>query len=163
MEMRQPGLSGPGFALQHLPERRDLCEQAIDLRFDLRGALTPLGEFGRVLDYLREAETLAETLDDQQRLGRVSAYRGYLTVSQSQQSAELLCPFRQTLLTDAHHDCTVMGHRGHAQLYHSPWMTFVTHLASAARQQTGDMAFHHWTAIATRTGQVDLMRRALTV
>ena len=63
-------------ALQHLPERRDLCEQAIDLRFDLRGALTPLGEFGRVFDYLREAESLAETLDDQRRLGRVSAYRG---------------------------------------------------------------------------------------
>src|SRR5258706_13803686 len=42
-------------------------------------------------------------------------------------------------------------------------MTFVAHLASAARQQAGDMAFHHWTAIATRTGQVDLMRRALTV
>src|SRR5262249_30576539 len=52
-------------ALQHLPERRDLCEQAIDLRFDLRGALPPLGEFGRVLDYLHEAETLAEALDDQ--------------------------------------------------------------------------------------------------
>ena len=74
-----------------------------------------------------------------------------------------MCPLRQTLLTDAHHDCTVMGHRGHAQLYHGPWMTFVSHLASAARQQAGDMAFHHWTAIATRTGQVDLMRRALTV
>ena len=42
-------------------------------------------------------------------------------------------------------------------------MTFVPHLASAARQQAGDMAFHHWTARATRTGQVDLMRCALTV
>ena len=42
-------------------------------------------------------------------------------------------------------------------------MSVVTHVASAARKPTGDLAFHHWTAIATRTGQPDLMRRALTV
>src|SRR5205809_955891 len=35
-------------------------------------------------------------------------------------------------------------------------MTFVTHVASAARQQTGEMAFHNWTAIATRPGPLDL-------
>lgn len=86
-----------------------------------------------------------------------------MMVSQSQQSAELVCPFRQTLRTDAHHDRAVMGHCGHAPLSHGTWMTWVTHGASAARQQTGAMAFHHWTAIATRTGQPDLRRRALTV
>lgn len=67
------------------------------------------------------------------------------------------------LLTDAHHDCAIMGHCGHAQLYHGPWMPFVTYLAGATRKHTGDMAFHHRTAIATRTGQVDLMRCALPV
>ena len=60
-------------ALRHLPESRDTREQAIDLRFDLRIALHPLGEYERGLDYLREAETLAEALDDQRRLGQVSA------------------------------------------------------------------------------------------
>ena len=84
-------------------------------------------------------------------------------LSQSQQSTELLGPFRQPLLADAHHDRTVMGHCGHAQLPYSPWMTFVTHLTSAAGKHTGDMAFHYRTALATRTGQLDLMRRALTV
>jgi class 3 adenylate cyclase/tetratricopeptide (TPR) repeat protein len=59
-------------ALQHLPERRDTHEQAIDLRLDLRTALFALGEFVRMRDILREAETLAEALDDPGRLGWVS-------------------------------------------------------------------------------------------
>ena len=61
-------------ALTHLPESRATQEQAIDLRFDLRNALLALGEFRQMLDYLREAATLAKALDDQPRLGRVSAY-----------------------------------------------------------------------------------------
>jgi class 3 adenylate cyclase/tetratricopeptide (TPR) repeat protein len=61
-------------ALTHLPESRATQEQAIDLRLDLRNALWPLREIRQTLDYLREAETLAKALDDQPRLGRVSAY-----------------------------------------------------------------------------------------
>ena len=61
-------------ALTHLPESRATQEQAIDLRLDLRNALMALGEFRQMLDYLREAATLAEALDDQPRLGRVSVY-----------------------------------------------------------------------------------------
>ena len=61
-------------ALPRLPEHRDTREQAIDLRLDLRNALFPLGDFGRILDLLREAESLAEALGDQGRLGRVSAF-----------------------------------------------------------------------------------------
>jgi tetratricopeptide (TPR) repeat protein len=59
-------------ALSHLPETRDTREQAIDLRLALRTALTPLGDVGRILAYLREAEALAVALDDSRRLGRVS-------------------------------------------------------------------------------------------
>ena len=61
-------------ALQHLPETRETLEQAIDLRFDLRTALFPLGEFERIFGCLREAEGLARTLDDQRRLGQLSVY-----------------------------------------------------------------------------------------
>src|SRR5262249_11410256 len=53
---------------------RTTQEHAIDLRFDLRNALWALGDIRQTLDYLREAETLAEALDDQPRLGRVSAF-----------------------------------------------------------------------------------------
>jgi tetratricopeptide (TPR) repeat protein len=61
-------------ALRHLPESRATQEQGIDLRLDLRNALWALGELRQVLDHLREAATLAEALDDQLRLGRISAY-----------------------------------------------------------------------------------------
>src|SRR5262249_2751475 len=61
-------------ALKHLPESRATQEQAIDLRFGLRDALWNLGEIRQTLDYLPEAATLAKAVDDQSRLGRVSAY-----------------------------------------------------------------------------------------
>src|SRR5262249_28205432 len=67
-----------------LPEQRELCEQAIDLRIDLRRARSVLGQHARILDDLRTAETLAEALDDPRRLGRVSAYMadGFIALGQ---------------------------------------------------------------------------------
>jgi len=61
-------------ALRHLPETSLTLERAIDLRFDLRNSLHPVGDLQRALGYLREAEGLAHTLNDQQRLGWVSIY-----------------------------------------------------------------------------------------
>jgi tetratricopeptide (TPR) repeat protein len=60
--------------LRRLPERRDTLEQAIDLRFDLRNAFLPHGDQERIFNHLCEAETLAQVLDDRQRLGQVSIY-----------------------------------------------------------------------------------------
>src|SRR4029450_6589179 len=60
-------------ALQHLPESRAMCELAIDLRLAMDDALWRLGEWGRVLASLREAEALAECLGDQRRLAHVSS------------------------------------------------------------------------------------------
>jgi DNA-binding NtrC family response regulator/tetratricopeptide (TPR) repeat protein len=60
-------------ALGHLPDRRELLEQAIDLQFDLRNALWPLAEFRRVFDCLKRAEQLATTLGDQRRLAMTFA------------------------------------------------------------------------------------------
>jgi predicted ATPase/class 3 adenylate cyclase len=59
-------------ALPHLPEQRYTFEQAIDLRLTLRTALFPLGDLGRMLSILREAETLAVAIDDPRRLAQVS-------------------------------------------------------------------------------------------
>jgi tetratricopeptide (TPR) repeat protein len=61
-------------ALQHLPASRDIVEQAIDLRFDLRNALFALGDHGPILAHLHQAETLAQALGDQRRLGWVYSY-----------------------------------------------------------------------------------------
>jgi hypothetical protein len=63
--------------LQHLPERRDTREQAIDLRLALRSALLPSNDSRRILAYLCEAENLAVAIDDHRRLGHIS---GYLSV-----------------------------------------------------------------------------------
>ena len=64
-------------ALAHLPDSRVAAEQAIDLRLGLRIALNVLGAAPeRMLDHLRRAETLAQTLGDPLRLGRVYADLG---------------------------------------------------------------------------------------
>jgi tetratricopeptide (TPR) repeat protein len=60
--------------LSHLPEQRYTREQAIDLRLALRSALAPLGDFGRILTLLHEAEALAAALDDPRRRGWVSRF-----------------------------------------------------------------------------------------
>ena len=61
-------------ALKHRPENRQTLKQAIDIRLELRNSLQPLGEQAKLLERMREAEALAESLNDQGRLGQVSAY-----------------------------------------------------------------------------------------
>ena len=61
-------------ALKHLAKSRQTIEQAIDIRIDLRSSLQPLGEQQKVFERLREAEALAASIDDQRRLGQISAY-----------------------------------------------------------------------------------------
>jgi predicted ATPase len=60
-------------ALQHVPENHSTNKQAIDLRLDLCRAYAAIGERRRRLGILREAERLAEALNDQLRLGRILA------------------------------------------------------------------------------------------
>jgi tetratricopeptide (TPR) repeat protein len=60
-------------ALAHLSEHRDTRVLAIELRLALGGSLFPLGEYGRYLALLGEAEVLARALEDRARLGRVLA------------------------------------------------------------------------------------------
>ena len=61
-------------ALTHLPSTRATMEQDLDLRFEIRNVLQTLGEFGPMLAHLQKAETLAETLANDLRLGWVAAY-----------------------------------------------------------------------------------------
>jgi tetratricopeptide (TPR) repeat protein len=60
-------------ALAHLPEDSDTKVRAIDLRLALGRSLQPLGEYGRHLALLGEAEARARALDDRARLGGVLA------------------------------------------------------------------------------------------
>jgi class 3 adenylate cyclase/tetratricopeptide (TPR) repeat protein len=59
-------------ALEHLPNSRERTGQAIDLRLSLCNALRPVAEPDAMLAVLQDAEALAESLDDQRRLGRVA-------------------------------------------------------------------------------------------
>jgi class 3 adenylate cyclase len=61
-------------ALGHLPDDRARSEAAIDIRFELRTALSPLAEHERIAQHLRTAESVAVQLGDKPRLARVSAY-----------------------------------------------------------------------------------------
>jgi predicted ATPase/class 3 adenylate cyclase len=64
-------------ALRHLPEGRDTLAQAVDLRLILRHSLFALGEFGPIINHLRQAEAVAMTLDDQRRLGLATSYMAH--------------------------------------------------------------------------------------
>ena len=62
-------------ALEQVTDRATVQdEMAVDLRLDLRHALTPLGEVERILRHLREAEAVATRAGDRRRLGRVISF-----------------------------------------------------------------------------------------
>jgi tetratricopeptide (TPR) repeat protein len=71
-------------ALGHLPESREMREQAIDLHINLRSSLTALGEGKRVLEHLRVAEALANALGDERRLARVNSYLARILLGQAE-------------------------------------------------------------------------------
>ena len=58
-------------ALEHLPEAPEKLATGIDLRLQLRNALFLLGDTPKLHRYLLEAESLAQTLGDHRRTGRV--------------------------------------------------------------------------------------------
>ena len=108
-------------ALRHLPESRERREQAIDLRFRLRHALTPLGEFERGFAYLCEAETLAQALGDQHRLGWVSAFMALYFSLIGDQDRAIVCGQRALTMATAHDDTALHDEASTylAQAYHA--------------------------------------------
>jgi class 3 adenylate cyclase/tetratricopeptide (TPR) repeat protein len=69
-------------SIAHLPiEEQSIL--GIDLRIDLRHALTPLGRVQQTLDYLNAAQLIAEELNDRSRLGRVFSFTANCLVLQA--------------------------------------------------------------------------------
>ena len=60
--------------LKSLPENAETMEDAFEVRLELRTVLRQLGEVGLMLDHLREAEVLAERLNDDARRCRVCSF-----------------------------------------------------------------------------------------
>ena len=61
-------------ALDALPDSQSTLEQSFEIRLELRSVLGQLGESRRSLERLREAEGVAERLNDNRRRGRVCAF-----------------------------------------------------------------------------------------
>lgn len=59
-------------ALRQLPETREVREQTLDVLFQLRWSLVPLGEYAKLAESLRRARALAEELGDSLRLAEIS-------------------------------------------------------------------------------------------
>ena len=62
-------------ALEQIGDATALADVAVDLRLDLRHALTPLGEVERILRHLRDAEAVAARTGDRRRFGRVVSFQ----------------------------------------------------------------------------------------
>jgi class 3 adenylate cyclase/tetratricopeptide (TPR) repeat protein len=65
-------------AVGHLPQTGDNLRRAIDARLDLSAALPTLGQIGRAIDLLGEAEPLARELNDAARQSRIAVQMGGL-------------------------------------------------------------------------------------
>ena len=61
-------------ALRHLPESRETFSLAIDLRLDLRPPLLQLGRLDDIHRLSREAESMAQQVNDEERLARAYSY-----------------------------------------------------------------------------------------
>lgn len=61
-------------ALERVPSSRATLEAAIDLRFELRNAALPLGDFPAIMAWLREAAALAAQLGDVPRQVRAAGF-----------------------------------------------------------------------------------------
>ena len=85
-------------ALDHTDDPAALADLAIDLRLDLRHALTPLGEVDRILRHLRDAETIAERIGDRRRLGRVLSFQTNGLFSQGDHVRAIECGRRALLI-----------------------------------------------------------------
>ena len=82
---------------------------------------------------------------------------------EAQQSAELLRPFRQTVLLNPYQSGGVVCHHRHTHVEFSPMMALIGDLPNTATKQMLNKALDHRSAIATGTGYLDLMGRALAV
>jgi class 3 adenylate cyclase/tetratricopeptide (TPR) repeat protein len=80
-------------ALSHLTKTDESLRLAIDLKFDVRNSLMPLGEVSAMLRHLREAEALAEGLGDRRRLGHACTLltNAHVAVGDYQQAVRSAC------------------------------------------------------------------------
>jgi tetratricopeptide (TPR) repeat protein len=105
--------------LQHLPPQRETHQQTIDVYLELRNALVPLGEIARIFTCLRTAESLAQTLDDPPRLGRIAAYMTRHFFLMGEQEQAIVCGERALALDGGDPALRVATHLYLGYAYHA--------------------------------------------
>jgi tetratricopeptide (TPR) repeat protein len=90
--------------LEALPESRSTLEQAFDLRLELRPVLNQLGEIRQVLHRLREAESLADRLDDDGRRGSVCTFMTVVLMQLGELDEALVIGTRALAIAARHGD-----------------------------------------------------------
>jgi tetratricopeptide (TPR) repeat protein len=128
--------------------RGPALETAIDLVFDLRASLAPLGEFTRTLDHLRRAAGQAEALGDRRRLGWVSAYLTQSHYTLGEQAAAIRAAERaleagRVLQDDA---LQIVAAFGLGQAHHvlGDYRTAQRHLGRAVAAVDGELSRERW-------------------
>ncbi len=121
---------------------------AIDLVFDLRASLAPLGEFARTLAYLRRAAGRAEALGDRRRLGWVSAYLTQTYYTLGDPATAIQIAERALALGEALRDRPLqivasfcLGQAHHVLAAHA---AAERHLRTAAAGVQGDLMRERW-------------------
>ena len=87
-------------ALGKLPPSLTVREAEIDLRLDLRHALSPLGQDHRLLEILRKAESMAEEIGDALRAGRATSQVAYVLFLRGDLKDEAECAQRALRIGD---------------------------------------------------------------
>ena len=128
-------------ALRRLPEHPDVIAESIDLRFDLRNALVPLGEWGRIRTLLDETEALAEAVGDQRRLGRVLNYKVIQFALAGDFAAALEAGLRALAIGESLADVAIQvvanGYLGRVYLTRGECRGAVQHCEARARADPG--------------------------
>jgi class 3 adenylate cyclase/tetratricopeptide (TPR) repeat protein/DNA-binding XRE family transcriptional regulator len=135
-------------ALNHLPDRPDTRQLAVDIRLDLRNVLLPLNEIGAMFDHLLQAERHAISLDDRYRLGWVSAYLTACYCNDSQPAEAETAGLRAMTIAEECADLPlqVMAHffLGLAYVCACRWRESVALLSWNSGRLTGALAFERF-------------------
>jgi tetratricopeptide (TPR) repeat protein len=130
-------------ALRRLPETPDTIAESLDLRFELRGAIMPLGELGRIGAVLDEAEALAEAAGDPRRLGRTLNYKAILFTHAGDFAAALQAGGRALAMGEAQADIAIQvvanWYLGAASLARGECREGVRHCEAAVALIPGDL------------------------
>ena len=147
-------------ALKELPESRERTEQIIDLCFEQRSALVPLGELERLSEVLNEARALAEGLDDQRRLGRTLGYQANLQSVLGEHARAIEAAERACAIAEAVGD---LGLRVVANQYLGLALWFAGDLRRAVEPLRTTIALVKGAPLGERFGLAVLARYVLTM